>query len=169
MFTSGSTPYFIAYEFKFVSIVGRICSFFCQMLPSLALTESYCTSPNDQCHNVWRKINCQWQYGFFLSWTGARNIYYICPLQPLRNDGPCFCVKGHGSSIPLCLCRACWDLLGDSVTRAEVEGFLRPAAWLPACLSSSKLNGHWSPSSDTMSQGRVSRYTSLPPTIILPL
>ena len=75
--------------------------------------------------------------GFFLSRTGARNIHYLCPLQPLRNDGPCFSVKGHGSSIrrhiPLCLCKACWDLLGDSVTRAEVEGFLQPGAWPPAC------------------------------------
>lgn len=147
--------------------------FLLSMWLSLASTESSCTSSKDKCHNVWLTIYCQWRSGFFLSWTGACNIYYLCPLQPLRNDGPCFYVKGHGSSIrrhsPLCLCTACWDLLGDSVTRAEVKGFLQPASWLPACPSSSALNGHWSPSTDTVSQGGVSRYTLLPPTIILPL
>lgn len=140
---------------------------------TMALIESYSTSSSDKCHYVWMTVNCQWHSWFFLSWNRGRNIYYLCPIQPLRNNGPCFCMKGHGSSIrrhiPLCLCGACWDLLGDSVTRAEVEGFLQPAAWLPACPFASRLNGHWSPSSDTMSQGRVSRYTSLPPTIILPL
>lgn len=101
------------------------------------LSESYCTSPNDKCQDIWLTVNCRWQSGFFLSWTGACNIYYLCPLQPLRNKGPCFCVRGHGSSIrqhiTLCLCKACWELLGDSVIWAEVEGFLQPAAWLPAC------------------------------------
>lgn len=130
--------------------------------------------------------NCRWQSGFFLSRTGGHNIYYLCPLQPLRNDGLCSCASGHGSGIrrriPLCLCGG---LLGPlKWQRHSSRGWglppalclaARPPARLPACLPACLacfFPAQWPlipPRSDTVSQGRVSRYTLLPPTIILPL
>ncbi len=163
----------MAYEFKFLFAIGQMCHFFFQMSLSLALIESYFTSLHDECHNVWLTSNCQWQSGFFLSWTRAR--IYLLPLSS----------STFQEWWPMFLCERTWLQHQAAHPSLSLQGLLGPLRWqrhsswgwglLPAgCLAACLplfLRAQWTliPSSDTVSQGRVSRYTSLPPTIILPL
>lgn len=120
-------------------------------LPSNFLTRRRASSSSD-----WQSASCRWRCRFFfLSRARGRNIYYLRPLQPFRNDGSVVLVwvdaaPASGGASFFVSCRtACRDLLSDSVTRAEGEGFLQLSAWPPACLHAllpppHQLIGHWS-------------------------
>lgn len=110
--------------------------------------------------------NRRWHSGFFLSWIGGRRIHYLCPFQPRGNGGQ------HSTWLQRRAAHPSLSRRGPLMwQRHRSPGWgLPPAIPLgrPPALPPPGSTGI-DPSSDSMSRGRVSRSTSLAPTITLPL